>query len=207
MRLKHIKGSEEIVKNSSVVIQNPFDYKGKWKSLFNNKNKIYLEIGMGKGSFLIEHARKNPNINYIGIEKYPSVLLNALNIIEEEGIRNLKIICVDAINVDKIFFKEISKLYLNFSDPWPKKRHAKRRLTSYEFLKKYDNIFKCFKIIEQKTDNDLLFSFSLESFKSYGYKVIKKSNNYFDNVRTEYENKFINKGKNINYVKVFKFPL
>lgn len=204
MRLKHIKGSEEKVSLSKVVIKNPEQYKGKWKSVFNNKNKIYLEIGMGKGSFLIEHARRNKNINYIGLEKYPSVLLNALETIENENLTNIKIICADAYKVDEIFYKEISKLFLNFSDPWPKKRHIKRRLTSDVFLKKYNSIFKGFKVIEQKTDNDELFNFSLESYKLNHYLVIKKNVNYFDDIRTEYESKFISKGKNINYVKVVK---
>ncbi|CDE99604.1 tRNA (guanine-N(7)-)-methyltransferase [Clostridium sp. CAG:628] len=204
MRLKHIKGSEEKVSLSKVVIKNPEQYKGKWKSVFNNKNKIYLEIGMGKGSFLIEHARRNKNVNYIGFEKYPSVLLNALETIENENLTNIKIICADAYKVDEIFYKEISKLYLNFSDPWPKKRHIKRRLTSDVFLKKYNSIFKGLKVIEQKTDNDELFNFSLESYKLNHYIVVKKNTNYFDDIRTEYENKFISKGKNINYVKVIK---
>lgn len=204
MRLKHIKGSEEKVSLSKVVVKNPEQYKGKWKSVFNNKNKIYLEIGMGKGSFLIEHARRNKNINYIGFEKYPSVLLNALETIENENLTNIKIICADAYKVDEIFYKEISKLYLNFSDPWPKKRHIKRRLTSDVFLKKYNSIFKGLKVIEQKTDNDELFNFSLESYKLNHYIVVKKNTNYFDDIRTEYENKFISKGKNINYVKVIK---
>ena len=204
MRLKHIKGSEEKVSLSKVVIKNPEQYKGKWKSVFNNKNKIYLEIGMGKGSFLIEHARRNKNVNYIGFEKYPSVLLNALETIENENLTNIKIICADAYKVDEIFYKEISKLYLNFSDPGPKKRHIKRRLTSDVFLKKYNSIFKGLKVIEQKTDNDELFNFSLESYKLNHYIVVKKNTNYFDDIRTEYENKFISKGKNINYVKVIK---
>lgn len=204
MRLKHIKGSEEKVSLSKVVIKNPEQYKGKWKSVFNNKNKIYLEIGMGKGSFLIEHARRNKNVNYIGFEKYPSVLLNALETIENENLTNIKIICADAYKVDEIFYKEISKLYLNFSDPWPKKRHIKRRLTSDVFLKKYNSIFKGLKVIEQKTDNDELFNFSLENYKLNHYIVVKKNTNYFDDIRTEYENKFISKGKNINYVKVIK---
>ena len=204
MRLKHIKGSEEIVEKSEIVIKNPEIYKGNWKSVFGNNNKIYLEIGMGKGSFLIEHALKNKSVNFIGFEKYPSVLLNAIDRIEKEKIDNIKIICADAGNIDKIFYKDISKLYLNFSDPWPKKRHEKRRLTSDVFLKKYNSIFKGFKVIEQKTDNDMLFDYSLESYKRNHYFVLKKNRNYFDSIRTEYENKFISKGKNINYVKVVK---
>lgn len=204
MRLKHIKGSEEIVKNSKVVITNPKEYKGRFNELFNNDNKIHLEIGMGKGSFLIEMARRNPSINYIGVEKYPSVLLNAIKVIEEEKLENIKIICIDAFNIDEIFYKEISKLYLNFSDPWPKKRHEKRRLTSSVFLKKYNKIFKGFKVIEQKTDNDNLFKYSIKSYLKNGYIIIKKNRNYFADVRTEYENKFISINKNINFVKVFK---
>lgn len=205
MRLKHIKGSEDIINNSKVVIHDLEKYKGKWKNLFNNNNKIYLEIGMGKGSFLLNKAKDNKNINFIGIEKYPSVLLNVVKTVEEENINNLRIICMDAINIDKVFYKEISKIYLNFSDPWPKKRHEKRRLTSSIFLNKYDKIFKNIKIIEQKTDNDDLFQYSLESYKRNGYFIIKKNTNYFDKYKTEYENKFINIGKNINYVKVIKF--
>lgn len=204
MRLKHIKGSEEIVEKSEIVIKNPELYKGNWKSVFGNNNKIYLEIGMGKGSFLIEHALKNKSVNFIGFEKYPSVLLNAIDRIEKEKIDNIKIICADAGNIDKIFYKEISKLYLNFSDPWPKKKHEKRRLTSDVFLKKYNSIFKGLKVIEQKTDNDMLFDYSLESYKRNHYFVLKKNRNYFDSIRTEYENKFISKGKNINYVKAVK---
>ena len=204
MRLKHIKGSESIIENSEVVIKNPTNYKGKWKNVFKNNNTIYLEVGMGKGSFLIEHARRNKNINYIGFEKYPSVLLKAIETIENEGLDNIKIICDDASHIDKIFYKEISKLYLNFSDPWPKKRHEKRRLTSKVFLDKYNSIFKGLKVIEQKTDNDSLFEYSVNSFKNSHYLIIKKNRNYFDDIRTEYENKFIIKGKNINYVKVIK---
>lgn len=204
MRLKHIKGSESIIENSEVVIKNPTNYKGKWKNVFKNNNKIYLEVGMGKGSFLLEHARRNKNINYIGFEKYPSVLLKAIETIEKERLDNIKIICADASHIDEIFYKEISKLYLNFSDPWPKKRHEKRRLTSKVFLDKYNSIFKGLKVIEQKTDNDSLFEYSVNSFKNSHYLIVKKNRNYFDDIRTEYENKFISKGKNINYVKAIK---
>lgn len=205
MRLKHIKGSEDVIKGSKVVINNPTNYKGKWNSVFQNNNKIYLEIGMGKGSFLLEHARRNKNINFIGLEKYPSVLLKAIETIEKENLTNIKIICIDASLVNEIFYKEISKIYLNFSDPWPKKRHEKRRLTSKVFLDKYNSIFKGLKVIEQKTDNDDLFNYSVNSFKESHYFILKKNTNYFDDIRTEYESKFISKGKNINYVKVIKF--
>ena len=204
MRLKHIKGTEKLINDSIFVIKNPEQYRGKWKKVFRNNNKIFLEIGMGKGSFLIEQAKRNPNINFIGIEKYSSVLYNAVEYIGVHNITNIRIICMDAYNVDKVFRREISKLYLNFSDPWPKKRHEKRRLTNSIFLDKYKHIFKYFKVIEQKTDNDDFFKYSLQSYKKNHYRILELSNNYLDEVKTEYETKYILRGKNINYVKVFK---
>ena len=186
MRLKHIKGSEEIVSSSIYVIKNPTNYIGKWNTVFNNNNKIYLEIGSGKGKFIYEKAKKHKNINFIAFEKYPSVLLNLIKELERDNLNNLKIICADAQNIDQIFNKEI-------------------RLTSSVFLNKYDKVFKGIKVIEQKTDNDDLFNYSIESFKAHRYFIIKKNTNYFDKIKTEYEEKFIRKGKNINYVKVIKF--
>lgn len=205
MRLKHIKDADKIIKKSNYIIENPEEYKGKWNKLFNNDNNIEIEIGTGKGKFIIEKALQNSNINFIGIEKYDSPLVSAVKKLEELDINNLRLICYDAFTIDNIFDKEISKIYLNFSDPWPKKRHEKRRLTSSVFLSIYKPIFKHFKLIEQKTDNDEFFNYSLESYKTNKYHVIKKSTNYFADVRTEYENKFIAKDKNINYVKVIKF--
>lgn len=204
MRLKNIKGAKEFVTKNDYIIKNPTNYKGKYKSIFKNKNKIELEIGVGKGDFIIEKALSNPNINYIGVEKYASVLIFAIKKAEKNKLINIKFILLDAIHIDEIFYKEISKLYLNFSDPWPKKRHEKRRLTSDVFLNKYKRIFKNIKIIEQKTDNDELFEYSIKSYKRNGYIPIKKSTNYISKYKTEYENKFIKKGKNINYIKVIK---
>ena len=204
MRLKNIKGAREFVIKNQYLINEPEKYKGKFKEIFNNKHKIELEIGVGKGDFLVQKAISNPNINYIGIEKYASVLIFAMKKAEKKNLKNIKFILIDAINIDNIFEKEISKLYLNFSDPWPKNRHEKRRLTSDIFLNKYKTIFKGLKIIEQKTDNDLLYSYSLESFKKNGYIIIRKSTNYKSKFKTEYEKKFIKKGKNINYIKVIK---
>ena len=204
MRLKNIKGAKEFVTKNDYIIKNPTNYKGKYKSIFKNKNKIELEIGVGKGDFIIEKAISNPNINYIGVEKYASVLIFAIKKAEKNKLTNIKFILSDAIQIDEIFYKEISKLYLNFSDPWPKKRHEKRRLTSDVFLNKYKSIFKNIKIIEQKTDNDDLFEYSIKSYKRNGYIPIKKSTNYISKYKTEYENKFIKKGKNINYIKVIK---
>lgn len=204
MRLKHIKNADIIVSNSKYTIDNPKEYKGKWKQLFGNSNDIEIEIGTGKGKFIISKAEANPNINYIGIEKYDSPLVSAVKKLEEKEISNLKLICFDAINIEEIFDKEVNKIYLNFSDPWPKKRHAKRRLSSHIFLSKYDNLFKNEKVIEMKTDNDDLYEYSKESFIEYGYEIVENNTNYFDKHTTEYEDKFISKGKNINYIKVVK---
>lgn len=204
MRLKHIKDADKIINKSAYIIENPEEYKGKWNKLFNNENNIEIEIGTGKGKFIIEKAIQNPNINFIGIEKYDSPLVSAVKKLEELDINNLRLICYDAFNIENIFDKEISKIYLNFSDPWPKKRHTKRRLTSDRFLEKYDLIFKDTKRIEMKTDNDDLFEYSCESLTNYGYKIIEKDTNHISNITTEYEDKFRNIGKNINYINVVK---
>ena len=128
MRLKHVKGADEAIKKSNYIIQDPYVLKGKYSSVFKNNNPIYLEVGMGKGDFLIENALKYPNINFLGIEKYDSVIVRAVQKLEVEDIPNLRLIRMNANEIDKVFDKEISCLYLNFSDPWPKDRHTKRRL-------------------------------------------------------------------------------
>ena len=204
MRLKHIKDADKIIKKSNYIIENPEEYKGKWNKLFNNDNNIEIEIGTGKGKFIIEKALQNSNINFIGIEKYDSPLVSAVKKLEELDINNLRLICYDAFTIDNIFDKEISKIYLNFSDPWPKKRHTKRRLTSSRFLEKYDLIFKDTIMIEMKTDNDDLFDYSCESFSEYGYKIVSKDTNHISDITTEYEDKFRSIGKNINYISVVK---
>lgn len=204
MRLKHIKDADKIINKSNYIIENPEEYKGKWNKLFNNDNNIEIEIGTGKGKFIIEKALQNSNINFIGIEKYDSPLVLAVKKLEELDINNLRLICYDAFTIDNIFDKEISKIYLNFSDPWPKKRHTKRRLTSSRFLEKYDLIFKDTKMIEMKTDNDDLFDYSCESFSEYGYKIVSKDTNHISDITTEYEDKFRSIGKNINYISVVK---
>lgn len=206
MRLKHIKDADKIIRASSYLIENPNDYKGKWNKLFNNDNPIHIEIGMGKGKFIISRAISNPNINYIGIEKYDSPLVSAVKKLDEldSPINNLKLLCFDASNINDIFDEEVSKIYLNFSDPWPKKRHTKRRLTSNNFLEKYSLIFNGKIDIEQKTDNDDLFLYSIESYKENGFEIVSENRNYFDKYTTEYEDKFISLGKNINYVHVVK---
>ncbi len=208
MRLKNVKGAASVINASKYVIENPSDYKGKFKDLFNNDNPIHVEIGMGKGQFIIGMAKAFPNINFIGIEMYDSVIVRAVQKQDEEELPNLKLIKFDATNINDIFDHEIDVLYLNFSDPWPKKRHTHRRLTSDRFLKRYDSIFKCEKVIIQKTDNRKLFEFSLKSFTDYGYMIEELSLNLHDddyfNVETEYEMRFSNMGYPIYMVKVTK---
>ena len=204
MRLKHIKNAEEIISKSKYLVKSPKENKGKWNKVFNNDNNIEIEIGTGKGKFIIGKALENPNINFIGIEKYDSPLVSAVKKLEELELDNLKLICLDALEIEEVFDHEIDKIYLNFSDPWPKKRHTKRRLTSSVFLNKYESLFKNKKRIEMKTDNDDLYEFSSESFIENGYDIVKTDTNYFDTIRNEYEDKFISLGKNINYISVVK---
>ena len=158
---------------------------------------------MGKGDFIIENAIKYPNINFIGIEKFDSVIVRAIQKSNELELNNLKLIRMDALEIDEVFDKEIDRIYLNFSDPWPKERHAKRRLTSPIFLKKYDCIFKGSPNIIMKTDNNPLFEYSLESLTEYGYEMLSVTRDLYnedisDNIATEYEKKFVSKGININ---------
>lgn len=198
MRLRNVKNKEEILNNSSYLVKNPIDNKGKWNKVFNNSNPIYIEIGMGKGKFIIENAIKYPNINFIGIEKFDSVLAKSLPKIPE-GLNNLLIIRLDALNIDTIFDKEIDRIYLNFSDPWPKVRHHLRRLTSKVFLSKYDSIFKKNCEIYQRTDNRDLYIYSLMSYSQYGYKLYDISFDLHNTteeelITTEYEDKFSDKG-------------
>ena len=208
MRLRNVKTAREIVDNSSFVVHNPKEYKGKYSEVFGNNNPIELEIGMGKGNFIIDKAMKNPNINFIGVERYESVVCRALEKLENTNLTNVKIICIDAFELDDVFDKEISTIYLNFSDPWPKKRHAKRRLTSHVFLPVYDLIFKDEKVIVQKTDNVGLFESSIVSLSTYGYTIeeisLDLASTGMENSLTEYEAKFMSQGIKINYLKARK---
>lgn len=208
MRLRNVKNKQEILDNAINLILNPKDYKGKWKEVFNNNNPIYIEIGMGKGDFIIEHAKRYPDINFIGIERFDSVIVRAIEKVPEE-IPNLRLVRMDAKDIEEVFDKEISRIFLNFSDPWPKKRHHDRRLTSHIFLKKYDNLFVKDKEIVQKTDNRDLFEYSVISLSTYGYKIEDISldlhnSEYEDIIMTEYEKKFVAKGNNIYYLVVKK---
>ena len=209
MRLRNIKGADKIIEASKYVILNPEDNKGKWQNIFNNENPINIEIGMGKGDFIIGMAKNNPSINFIGIEMYDSVIVKAVEKLECEELSNLRLIRMDATLIEDVFDKEINQIYLNFSDPWHKKRNAKRRLTHERFLSRYDNIFKNKKVIHMKTDNTSLFEFSLESLSEYGYKLRNISldlhNSDFEgNVMTEYEKKFSSKGVKINRLEADK---
>ena len=207
MRLRNVKNKEEIMNSSNYLIRDPFIYKGKWNKYFNNDNPIYIEIGMGKGKFIIDNALNNPDINFIGIEKYDSVIVKGLQKIEDNA-PNLCMVRADANTIEDIFDHEISKIFLNFSDPWPKNRHQERRLSSPTFLKKYDSLFKDKKYIEMRTDNSDLFTYSLVSFSNNKYILEEVSLDlHKDNpplITTEYEDKFSGKGMPIYFIKCFK---
>ncbi|MBP3765967.1 MAG: tRNA (guanosine(46)-N7)-methyltransferase TrmB [Bacilli bacterium] len=209
MRLKHVKGAEEIVENSKYVIKDYTEHKGSFNKLFNNNNPIRIEIGMGKGNFIIENAIKYPNINFIGIEKYDSVMVKAIRRLDTLDLPNLRLIRMDAGKIEEVFDHEIDEVYLNFSDPWPKDRHAKRRLTSPKFLNKYKTIFKDKEIITFKTDNRKLFEYSVISFNTQGFTIENLSLDLYnddikDNIPTEYEMKFHSKGFPIYKIRVYK---
>lgn len=209
MRLRNVKGAKEKIDNSKYIILDYINYKGKFNKLFGNNNPLCIEIGTGKGNFIRQMALNNPDINYIGIEKYDSVLVRALEKVENEDIPNLRFLRVDATEIENIFSKEIDTIYLNFSDPWPKARHKNRRLTSINFLKKYDNLFSGIKHIIFKTDNRHLFEFSVQELTEYGYKINEicldlYSEDISDNVPTEYEVKFHKKGMPIYKIDVTK---
>ncbi len=201
MRLRNVKNKREILEQSPYFVTNPQDKKGKWNLEFGNDHPIYLEIGMGKGKFLRELAQKHPEINFIGMERSDSILAKAVPKIMENA-TNIRVLQYDASLIDDLFDREISRIYLNFSDPWPKKRHARRRLMATIFLRKYDHIFKDHKEIHMKTDNRELFEFALESLSQYGYRFEQvlldlHHSGLEDNITTEYEEKFMKENKTI----------
>lgn len=207
MRLRNITGSEEVIAKSEYVVHEPEKQKGNWAFLYNNENPLHIEIGMGKGRFIMDMAKAHPEINYVGIERYSSVLLRAIQKMDalEEKPTNVKFVCMDAKNITEVFDKEeVDRIYLNFSDPWPKDRHAKRRLPSREFLKRYDQILKKEGTLEFKTDNRALFDFALEELEPAGWKskvVTFDLHNDAElvkgNIMTEYEEKFSSIGNPI----------
>lgn len=204
MRLRNVKNKEEIISKCKILISNPNELKGNWDKEFCNSNPLYIEIGMGKGGFIIENAKRYPNINFIGIEKYDSVIVRAIEKLPED-IKNLRFVRMDARNIQEIFSKEVDRIYLNFSDPWPKDRHARRRLTSPEFLSRYEALFKNNRVIHQKTDNRQLFEFSIKSLVDNGYKIEDISldlhnSNYENIIMSEYEKKFVKNNNTIYYL-------
>lgn len=209
MRLRNVKGAKDIIEASNYIVLEPSKYKNKFSELFGNDNPIYIEIGMGKGQFIINNALKYPEINFIGIEKFDSVIVRAIQKLEDKNIPNLKLIRMDALGINEVFGSEIDRIYLNFSDPWPKDKHEHRRLTSSKFLEKYDLIFKGDKDIVMKTDNRKLFEYSVKSLTDYGYEINDisldlYSDDYKDNIPTEYEDRFVKKGQAIYMISVNK---
>ena len=209
MGLRNIPREEVTIQSHQAAIKRPEDQKGCWKQVFGNENPIYIEIGMGKGRFLLNMAKQYPNVNFIGIERYSSVLLRALEKYDTEEFQeltNIRFVCMDAKELSEVFAKgEVERIYLNFSDPWPKARHAKRRLTSTEFFARYDKILAEDGTVEFKTDNTELFNFSLEQIREYGWTVLSYTYDLHhheemnkNNIMTEYEEKFSAKGNPIN---------
>ena len=197
MRLRHIPGSEQQIEESPFVISGPEEFRGQWNMFFGNENPLHIEVGMGKGRFITELAAAHPEINYIGIERYTSVLLKAVVKRSLLFLPNLYFLCVDARTLPDIFAEgEVDRIYLNFSDPWPKDRHAKRRLTSPQFMALYDRILAPEGQVEFKTDNMGLFDYSLESIPEAGWTITASTKDLHHsdmaegNIMTEYEAKF-----------------
>lgn len=204
MRLRNKPWAQErIDQHPQYVVPNPEAVKGKWREVFEKNQPLHIEIGSGKGRFVTEMAKANPEINYIGIEVYKSVLVDALDRVIEADLPNVKLLNVNADDLEKFFEKnEVDRVYLNFSDPWPKVRHKKRRLTFKSYLKSYENILPAGGEIHFKTDNQGLFEYSLMSFSAYGLLLTYVSldlhhSDYEGNIMTEYEQKFSEKGNRI----------
>ena len=199
MRLRNIRGSKDVIASCPFVVQEPESCRGRWAEVFGNENPIHIEVGMGKGRFLMDMAVLHPEINYIGIEMYDSVLLRAVQKREklETELKNLFFIRMDARQLPEVFAEgEVDRIYLNFSDPWPKDRHAKRRLTSHEFLARYEKILKKDGTLEFKTDNKDLFEYTMLVWEEYPLKLVEFSvdfrrNAHLDDAITEYEQHFM----------------
>ena len=211
MRYNVIKNADKIVKGSKYVVNNPYENKNNWSKVFGNNNPIKLELGMGRGSFIIEMAKQYPNINFIGLELYDSQMVQAVEKLQSLNLNNLKLINCDAREIDKIFGKEIDTIYLTFSEPWPKKQDEKKRFTHESYLKLYDKIYKKNKHIILKTDNKGLFAYSLESLSQYWYSFERVSlnlhydENKIENIMTDFEKQYFKEKRPIYYVDaVFK---
>lgn len=205
MRLRNVTGSREVIAACSYVIHNPKEWQGKWWEVFGNHNPIRIEIGMGKGRFIMDLARENPDINYVGIEKYSSVLIRGIQKMEADPLPNLYFIRMEAEEITSVFGPgEVDRIYLNFSDPWPKDRHAKRRLPSREFLQRYREILISDGVVEFKTDNHDLFQFALGELEPAGWRIKQMTEDLHHNeemmqgnIMTEYEERFSSKGNPI----------
>lgn len=206
MRYNYVQNAGEILNSSSYLIKEPAKYKGKWNTVFNNNNPICLELGMGRGSFIIEMAKAHPNINYIGLELDRSQTATAITNIKNLKLNNLKMICADAKDIINFFGKEIDTIYLTFSEPWPKKQDEKKRFSDIGYLKLYDRIFKKNKHIILKTDNKILFASALESLSEYWYVFEKVSMDLhnderkIENVMTDFEKQYFKEKRQIYYV-------
>ena len=210
MRLRNIPRADGVIKSHPMVVQDTQESRGNWKNIFGNDRPVYLEIGMGKGRFLMNMAKEHPLVNFVGIERYSSVLLRALEKYDTEeykDLQNIRFLCMDATEIEDVFNQgEIRKIYLNFSDPWPKARHARRRLTSGTFLDRYAKILPPGGNLEFKTDNTELFRFSLEEIREkegwrldkYTYDLHRNDEMNQGNIMTEYEEKFSSLGNPIN---------
>lgn len=206
MQYKKVNNADSILNNSKYLIKNPSNYKNNWHSVFNNNNKIMLELGMGRGAFIIEMAKKYPNTNFIGLELDKNQTAYALERLVRENIPNLRIICDDAKNIINIFGKEIDTIYLTFSEPWPKKDDQRKRFTHESYLRLYDRVFKKNKHIILKTDNKILFASSLESLSNYWYTFDKVSLDLHNdernipNIMTDFEMQYYKEKRPIYYV-------
>lgn len=199
MRLRNVPGSRDVLAASPYVVHEFLEHRGRWaQDIFENSRPVHMEIGTGKGRFLTELARRNPEVNYLGVEQFASVLVRALARLEEEPLPNIRFLCLDAEDLPAYMAEgEIGRLYLNFSDPWPKERHAKRRLTSARFLSAYEKFLAPGGVLEFKTDNKDLFAWSLETIPAQGWRLLAVTHDLHrdpvlneGNIMTEYEEKF-----------------
>ena len=206
MEYNKIKNADKIISKSPYVVNNPYECKKTWSKIFNNNNPICLELGMGRGQFIINMAKAHPNINYIGLELFPSQMVSAVKELEKVNLPNLLLINDDAINIDKIFGKEIDTIYLTFSEPWPKKKDIKKRFTHPIYLKLYDKIFKKEKHIILKTDNKILFAYSLETLSQYWYEFetvsldLHSDERKIENIMTDFEKNYFVSGRRVFYL-------
>lgn len=206
MRYNVVKNANEIISNSNILVKNPEKYIGKWSEVFNNSNPIMLELGMGRGSMIINMAMKYPNLNFIGLELDKNQIATALNNAKNYKLNNLRMIEADAKDIVNMFKKEINTIYLTFSEPWPKKQDERKRFTHESYLRIYDRVFKKDKHIILKTDNKILFSSSLESLSKYWYSFNKVSldlhndERKIDNIMTDFEKQYYKEHRPIYYV-------